>query len=95
LGNTGAATVEVQPPATGVAVAVAIGEPLGLDPAQILTVTGVVSLAVPAKEGVLLLDGDGGELNVTVGGAVFTTNVTGLLLPGGFPRELCWVAVAV
>jgi hypothetical protein len=95
LGNAGAAAVELQPPAIGVAVAVAIGEPVGLGPAQILTVTGVVSLAVPVKDGVLLLDGEGGVLSVTVGGAVSTTNVTWLLLPGGFPSELGWVAVAV
>ena len=32
--------------------------------------------AVPEKDGVLLLDGEGGVLSVTVGGEVSTTNVT-------------------
>jgi hypothetical protein len=60
-----------------------------------LIVTGVTSLAVPVNEGALSLDGDGGAFNVTSGGSVFTTNVTVLLTPAGFPSELSWVAVAV
>jgi hypothetical protein len=58
-------------------------------------VTCVVSLAVPLKDGVVLFDGDTGWFNVTVGAAVSTVNVTGRLVPAGFPRELGWVAIAV
>jgi hypothetical protein len=60
-----------------------------------LTVTVVVSLASPLKDGFVLFDGDGGWLNDTVGDAVLTTNVTLLLLPSGFPSELGCVATAV
>jgi hypothetical protein len=60
-----------------------------------VTVTGVVSLAEPVKNGVVLLERDIGELNVTVGGAVSTVNVTGSLVPAGFPSELGCVAIAV
>src|SRR5271168_320655 len=59
------------------------------------TTTGVVSLAVPVKDGALLFDGDVGWLSVTVGDAVLTMNVTAALLPSGFPRELGCVANAV
>jgi len=56
----------------------------------------VVSLAVPVKDGVVLLDGVSGWFRVTVGGAVLTVKVTGALVPVGLPRsELSWVATAV
>ena len=57
--------------------------------------TGVVSLPVPLKDGVVSLDGDFGDFSVTVGEAVSTTNVAGELTPGGFPSELSWAATAV
>jgi hypothetical protein len=52
------------------------------------TVTAVVSLAEPVKDGVVSFDGDSGWFNVTVGEAVSTVNVTGALTPAGFPSEL-------
>jgi hypothetical protein len=52
------------------------------------TVTVVVSLAEPVKEGMVLFDGDSGWFNATVGDAVSTVNVTGPLTPAGFPSEL-------
>src|SRR5437588_12836055 len=58
-------------------------------------VTGSLSLAVPAKEGVVLPEGDFGWFNVTVGGEVLTVNVTVLLFPAALPRELDWTAIAV
>jgi hypothetical protein len=60
-----------------------------------LTVTVVVSLALPVNDGVVSLDGDAMEFNDTPGDAVLTTKVTLLLLPSGFPRELGCVAIAV
>jgi hypothetical protein len=59
------------------------------------TTTEVVSLALPVKVGLVLLDGDFGGVRVTVGGAVLTVNVIGLLSPAGFPAELGWTATAV
>ena|SRR5438552_3298963 len=59
------------------------------------TMTGVVSLADPLKDGAVLFDGDGGAFKVTVGDDVSTTNVTGELVPAGLPSELSWVASAV
>src|SRR5437879_1570972 len=56
-----------------------------------------MSLAVPVKDGVVLLDGDAGEFKVTVGAAEasgFTVNVTGALLPVSDARLVC-VACAV
>ena len=50
---------------------------------------------MPLKESVVLFDGVGGWLNVTVGEVVSTMNPTGGLLPAGFPRELAWMATAV
>jgi hypothetical protein len=44
-------------------------------------VTVVMSLAVPMKDGVVLLDRNAGEFNVTRGGPVSTTNVTAALVP--------------
>jgi hypothetical protein len=55
----------------------------------IWTVTGLVSLAVPVKDGVALLDGDLGEFNVTVGAAVLTVNVTAELVPVSDARLVC------
>jgi hypothetical protein len=55
-----------------------------------------MSLAVPVKDGVVLLERNAGEFNVTLGAAVSTVNVTGELAPAGFPgSELVCVAVAV
>ena len=59
------------------------------------TMTGVVSLADPLKDGEVLFDGDGGAFKVTVGEFVSTMNVRGSLTPEGFPIELSWVAIAV
>ena len=58
-------------------------------------VTAVWSLAVPENEGAALAVGDSGGFSVTVGGEVSTMNVTGWLLPAGFPIALVWVASAV
>jgi hypothetical protein len=55
----------------------------------------VLSLAVPVKDGVVLLDGDFVAFNVTVGELVLTVKVTGSLTPAGLPSELGWVAWAV
>ena len=55
----------------------------------------MLSLADPVKDGVVLFDGDSGCFSVTVGEAVSTTNVTGTLVPGGFPSELSCLATAV
>jgi hypothetical protein len=60
-----------------------------------LTVTVVVSLAKPVKEGVVFLDGDFGGFKVTVGAEVLTVKVTVLLFPAAFPSELGCVAIAV
>ena len=57
--------------------------------------TWVVSLAEPVKDGVVLLEGDCTRFNVTTGELVSTTNVTGELVPAGFPSELGCVATAV
>jgi len=46
-----------------------------------LTVTGVVSLAVPPKAGVLLLERSAGEFSVTSGAAVSIVNVRAALVP--------------
>src|SRR5438128_11270645 len=59
------------------------------------TVTEVVSLAEPLNDGAVLLEGDFGWLNVTVGEVVSTMNVRGWLTPEGFPSELSCVATAV
>src|ERR1700694_1663300 len=58
-------------------------------------VTGSVSVANPVNEGVVLLDGDLTPFKITVGGDVSMVNVTGLLLPVGFPSELGCVAIAL
>ena len=54
-----------------------------------------MSLAVPVNDGVVLLDRNAGEFNVTVGGDVLTVKVTGSLLPAGLPSGLAWMATAV
>jgi hypothetical protein len=59
------------------------------------TTTVVVSLAVPVNVGFVLLDGDFGGVKPTVGGAVSTVNMIGLLAPGAFSAELGWTATAV
>ena len=59
------------------------------------TMTGVLSLADPLKDGAVLFDGDGGAFKVTVGDVVSTVKVTGLLAPEGLPSELSCVATAV
>src|ERR1700724_746619 len=62
-----------------------------------LTVTALVSVAVPVNAGLGLLErGFACGFNVTVGGFVSTTKVTGVLLPSGLPEiELFWTAIAV
>jgi hypothetical protein len=77
----GDAWPDVQPAPVPVAVAIETSVPFTVAPAWIWTVTGVVSLAVPVKDGVVLLDGDSGEFKVTLGAAVSTVNVTGALVP--------------
>jgi hypothetical protein len=59
------------------------------------TITGVVSLASPLKEGVAFFDGEEIEFNETVGEAVLTVNLMAVLFPSGFETELDWVATAV
>ena len=54
-----------------------------------------MSLADPVKDGVVLLEGDFTGFKVTAGELVSTTNVTGELVPAGFPSELGCVATAV
>ena len=49
---------------------------------------------MPLKEGVVLPVGVVIAFRVTVGGFVFTTNVTTLDLPSGLPSGLSWVAWA-
>ena len=81
LARAGLALPDVQPAPVPVAVAAETTAPFAVTPAWIWTVTGVVSLAVPVKDGVVLLEGDGGGLKVTLGAAVSTVNVTGALVP--------------
>jgi hypothetical protein len=52
------------------------------------TVTGVLSLAVPANDGVVSFERTAGESSVTLGGAVSIVKSTRALVPGGFPSEL-------
>ena len=92
LDRAGVALPEVQLPVCGVAVAL---ETSWFAELYIWTMTGVVSLAVPVNDGVTLFDGDAGWRSVTVGGAVSTAKVTGLLVPAGLPSELGCVAIAV
>ena len=89
--RAGVALPEVQAPPVPVAVAAETIAPFVVTPVWIWTVTGVVSLAVPVKDGAALLDGDLGEFNVTVGAVVFTVNVTGELSEAGS----VWTASAV
>ncbi len=59
------------------------------------TTTGVVSVASPLKDGLVLFDGEVIDFRVTLGEAVLMVNLTPLLVPAGFPSELDWVATAV
>ena len=54
-----------------------------------------MSLALPVKDGVASLERATGWFSVTAGAVVSTANVTGTLVPGGFPSELSWLAIAV
>lgn len=81
LGRVGLASPDVQPAPVPVAVAIETTVPFSVAPAWIWTVTGVMSLAVPVNDGVVLSDGVSGGSNVTVGAAVSTVNVTGELVP--------------
>jgi len=67
--RAGLALLDAQPLPVPVAVVTETIVPFAVAPAWIWTVTGVMSLAVPVKDGVMLLDGDWGEVNVTVGAA--------------------------
>ena len=93
-GSAGLALPDVQPAPVPAAVAFETSVPFAVAPAWIWTVTGVVSLAVPLNDGVVLSDGDSGGFNVTVGAAVSTVNVTGRLSPVSAERLVC-VACAV
>ena len=97
LDRAGLASPELQSPPLPVAVALETIEPFAVDPAYISIVTGVVSLAKPAKDGVVSFDSGVVCLSVTTGEAVLIVNVTGgSLTPVGFPSsELSWVATAV
>ena len=59
------------------------------------TMTGVVSLASPLKDGFVLLEGEVIEFSDTLGDAVLTVNLMLLLVPAGLLTELAWVAAAV
>src|SRR5664280_3371227 len=50
-------------------------------------VTVVMSLAVPVNDGVRSFEGEGGRFSVTVGEAVSTSNVTGLLMSVVLPLK--------
>ena len=63
--------------------------PFTVAPVWIWTVTGVVSLAVPVKDGVVLLDGDSGEFKATLGAVMSTVNVTGKLVPISDVKLVC------
>ena len=67
--RAGLALLDAHPFPVPVAAAAETIVPFAVAPAWIWTVTGVMSLAVPVKDGVMLLDGDWGEVNVTVGAA--------------------------
>src|SRR6202050_1691642 len=92
--NAGLAASDFHLPPVTVAGAFATSLPSGFGPAKMCTVTGVVSLALPSNLGVLSFDGDSGRSRLTVGGLVFTTNVTTPLLPGGLPSGLACSATA-
>jgi len=95
--RAGLAVLDVQPLPVPAAVASDTTAPFAVAPAWIWTVTGVVSLAVPVKDGVVLLEGWVSEFKVTVGGIAeseFTVKVTGALVPVSEVR-LVWFACAV
>ena len=54
-----------------------------------------MSLAVPEKDGLRLLDTSPGPPRVTVGGSVLTSKLTSLLLPSASPAALFSVAYAL
>jgi hypothetical protein len=89
LESAGLVLPDFQPEPVPVAVVVETTVPFAVTPAWICTLTGVVSLAVPVKDGVWLLDGDSGGFNVTLGAAVSTVNVTGALVPVSALRLVC------
>src|SRR6202035_3250281 len=91
LEREGLAPPEFQPPGALVASAL---ETSVFEELKMWTTTAVVSLASPLKDGVVLFDGEGIESSVTLGEAVLTVNLMGLLAPCGLPRELAWVATA-
>ena len=93
LESAGLALLDVQPPPLPVAVAIETTGPFAVVPAWIWTVTGVMSLAAPVKDGVVLLEGEVGEFKVTVGAAVklvFTVNETGGLVPVSEAKLVCF-----
>jgi hypothetical protein len=53
----------------------ATGVPSAVSPLYTATVTGVVSLAVPLKDGAVFFDGEVGCSSVTVGASVPMVNV--------------------
>src|SRR5208283_1328820 len=67
LPRAGLASSEVQPAPVPVAVALETRVPLAVAPAWIWTVTGVVSLAVPLKDGVVSNEGEKYRARTEVG----------------------------
>ena len=93
LVRAGLALLDIQLLPLPVAVAIETTGPFAVAPAWIWTVTGVMSLAAPVKDGVVLLEGEVGEFKVTVGAAVklvFTVNKTGGLVPVSEARLVCF-----
>src|SRR3981189_388352 len=95
FGRAGLAWPELHSAPLPVAVAFATASPSALLPLKIWTVTCVLSLPKPLKDGVVFLEGDSIGFRVTVGEEVSTSKLTVLLLPSGFPSELFCVAIAV
>jgi hypothetical protein len=87
-GSAGLAGPDVHPAPVPVAVDAETIVPFVVAPAWISTLTGVVSLAVPVKDGVVSHGAELGEFSVTAGGEVITVNVTELAPPA-------WLASAV
>src|SRR5947209_7392556 len=96
-GNEGLAAPEAQAPRVPAAVAIetGFGLPSTCAPAKISMVIGVMSLALPVKDGVALLIRVGEAFNATLGAPGSTSKWIGALAPVGFLRELSWVAIAV
>src|SRR2546421_11845564 len=95
LVRVGLACPELHSPPVPVAVALETSVPSAWVPLKIWTVTWVLSLPKPLKDGVVSFDGVSTGFSVTVGEAVLTSKLTGSLLPWGVPGELGWVAAAV